>query len=634
MLRGIRKASSNWIGKVIMAVVMGVLILSFAVWGIADAFKGFGQSSLAKIGGTEISTEQFRQLYTDRLQQIGRQVGRPLTQEQARAFGLDRQVLQQVISESALDEDARRMRLGQSDAEVMKAIFSDPNFRGPSGAFDGNRFNQTIRQIGYTEQRYVAEQRKVGLRRQIAGTITAGLAPSSALIEALVRFQNEQRSIDYLKLDAAQAGEIAPPSPEALASYFQDQKVQFRAPEYRKISFLVMTPDELAKWSNVSDDDARKAFEANKDKLATAERRQVQQIVFPNMDEAKAARDKIAGGLSFDDLAKERGLSATDIDLGSVAKSAMIDPAIAEAAFTLPSGDISQPVQGRFGVVLVKVVAIAPGTTPTFESVAPQVKRDLARERAIAQVAELHNKMEDERGGGASVVEAARKLGLNAVTIEAIDRSGRGPDGQPIATIPQNVNLVPQAFTSDVGVDNDAITYNGGYIWFDVLGITPSRERPLDEVKDQVVARWREQQISDRLRTRATEMVARLGEGSSLADLAAAAKTKVETAANFRRDGIVAGLPASAIEAAFRTPKDSAGLAQGASGAEWIVFRVTGVTVPSVDAASEEIKKLKDTLQRGLTDEQIAQYVTGVEKQVGTSINQNAVAQVTGASNN
>src|SRR3954470_8457834 len=145
MLRGMRKASSNWIGKTIMSVVMGVLIISFGVWGIADIFKGYGQSKLATIGSTEISTDQFRQLFSDRLQQIGRQFGRPITPDQARAFGLDRQVLQQAIAEAALDEDARRRGLGASDAEVMRQITSDPNFQAPTGGFDAARFQQLIR---------------------------------------------------------------------------------------------------------------------------------------------------------------------------------------------------------------------------------------------------------------------------------------------------------------------------------------------------------------------------------------------------------------------------------------------------------------------------------------------------------
>jgi peptidyl-prolyl cis-trans isomerase D len=628
-----RKASSNWLGKTIMAAVMGVLILSFAVWGIADIFKGFGQSTLAKIGRTEISTEQFRQLYTEKLQQIGRQFGRPLTMDQARAFGLDRQVLQQVIAEAAFDDNARQLGLGQSDAQTMRMIYSDPNFKGVSGNFDPARFQATIRQVGYTEQRYIADQRRVSLRRQIANTITAGLEPPKTLIDALVRFQSEQRTIEYIKLDAAQAGTIDPPSPEALASYFDDHKTQFPAPEYRKLSFVMITPEEIGKWATVSDEDAKKVFEERRDKLSTPERRQVSQMVFPNVEEAQAARGRIASGLSFDDLAKERGLNPSDIDLGTIAKSAMIDPAIADAAFSLAPDEVSQPVQGRFGTALVKVGKIEPGVQPTYESVAPNLKREIAAERARVQVASLHDKMEDERGGGASVIEAAQKLGLTAVTIDAVDRSGRAPNGQPVSGIPQGLNVVTQAFSSDIGVDNDPIQFGGGYVWFDVLGITPSRERTIDEVKDQVEARWRDDQIGSRLRTKATEIVQKLNQGGKLAEEAASLGLKVDTAAGFRRDATVPGVPTSAIEAAFRTPKDAAAQAPGAGGGDWVVFRVTDVTVPPVDLASDDIKKLKETLLRGLSDEQVAEYVTKLESQIGTTINQSALAQVTGANN-
>jgi peptidyl-prolyl cis-trans isomerase D len=633
MLRGMRKASSNWLGKIIMAVVMGVLIISFGVWGIADIFRGFGQSTLAKIGRTEISTDQFRQLYTEKLQQIGRQFGRPLTSDQARAFGLDRQVLQQTIAEAALDEEARRLGLGQSDAETMRVIFNDPNFRGVGGAFDPGRFQATIRQFGFTEQRYVADQRRVSLRRQIAGTISAGLEPPKVLIEALSRFQNEQRSIEYVKLDAAQAGTIDSPSPETLATYFDDHKTQFRAPEYRKISFVVLTPEDIGKWSEVSDEDARKIFEQRRDKLGTPEQRQVSQIVFPNAEEAMSARNRIASGFSFEDLAKERGLSPSDVDLGVIAKSAIIDPAIANAAFSLAAGEVSQPVQGRFGVALVKIGKIVAGVEPAYESVAASLKKEIATERARAKVAELRDKMEDERGGGASVIEAAQKLGLTPVTIDAVDRSGRLANGQLVTNVPRGLDVVSQAFNSDVGVDNDPIQFNGGYVWYDVLGITPSRERGLDEVKDQVEARWRDEQVASRLRTKASEIVKKIEQGGKLAEEAAAAGSKVETATGFRRDATLPGVSASAVTAAFRTAQDGVGQTAGASSSEWVVFRVTDVSVPPVDLASDDMKKLKETLERGLTDEQVAQYVTKLERDIGTTINQAAFAQVTGANN-
>jgi peptidyl-prolyl cis-trans isomerase D len=634
MLRGIRKASSNWLGKTIMAVVMGVLIVSFGVWGIADIFRGFGQSTLATVGHTEISTEQFRQLYTDRLQQIGRQVGRPMTMDQARAFGLDRQVLQQTIAEAALDEEARRLGLAQSEEETKRMIFSDPNFKGANGSFDPARFAAAIRQFGYSEARYVADQRKVTLRRQIAGTISAGLSPPKVMIEALSHFQNEQRSIEYVKLNAAQAGTIDPPSPETLAGYFDEHKVQFRAPEYRKIAFVAITPEEIGKWSEVSDEDAKKLYEMRRETIGTPEKREVQQVVFPNMEEAMAARTRLGSGTSFDELAKERGLKASDVDLGMVSKSEIIDPAIANAAFSLPSGEISQPVQGRFGVAVVKISKIVPGVDVFYDSVSQGLKKEIATERARKQVSDLRDKMEDERGGGASVIEAAKKLGLAAVTIDAVDRSGRLPNGQLATNVLPGLDVVTQAFNSDVGVDNDPISYHGGYVWFDVLGITPSRERGLDEVKDQVETKWHEDQVASRLRTKATEMVQKLDQGAKLRDEAAAAGLKVETAASLKRDATPPGVPASAISAAFRTAKDGAGQTPSADNGEWIVFRVTDITVPPVDMASDDIKKMKGQLQRSLEDEQIAQYVARLETQIGTSINEAAFAQVTGANSN
>lgn len=634
MLRGLRKASSNWLGKTIMAIVMGVLIVSFGIWGIADIFRGFGQSTLAKVGHTEISMNEFRNIYMDRLQQIGRQFGRPLTQEQARAFGFDRQVLQQTIAEAALDEKARQLGLGQSDAETMRVIFADPNFKGINGQFDPARFQAIIRQIGFSEQRYLADQRRVSLRRQLAGTITAGLSPSNTLMDGLSRFQNEKRSADYVRLGPAQAGAIDPPSPEALAAYFDEHKAQFRAPEYRKIAFVAVTPEEVGKWTNVSDEDARKLFEQRKDKLGTPEKRQVSQIVFPTADEAQAARARIASGTPFEDIAKERKLDMADVDLGLVAKSGILDSAIADAAFTLPANEVSQPVQGKFGVALVKVGVIQPGIEPDYASAANDLKKEIAVGRARNQVSTLRDKLEDERSGGASITEAAQKLGLTAVTIEAVDRSGKTPAGQPVGNIPQGLDVVSQAFNSDVGVDNDPISYRGGNVWYDVLGITPSRERTLDEVKDQVEAGWKDDQIASRLRTKATELVQKLDGGGKLADEASGLGAKVETAANFKREDSPAGVPSGLIAAAFRTAKDGAGQTAGSNPTEWIVYRVTDITVPPVDLNSDDMKKLKDQLVRGISDEQIALYVARLEKDIGTTINEEGFAQVTGAANN
>src|SRR5207342_1990679 len=210
--------------KAVMAAVMGVIAVSFAIWGIGDIFRGFGRNAVATIGGTEISVEQFRQFYNDRLQQLGRQIGRPITPDDAKARGLDRQILGQLIAETTLDEEAKKLRLGASEADIAKRITADTSFRGPSGQFDRTRFEQLIRQAGFTESRFVDDQRRAMLRRQIAQSVGGDMKVPTTAATALNQFRNEKRSIEYMVLGLAQAGEIPTPTPEVLNKYFEERK--------------------------------------------------------------------------------------------------------------------------------------------------------------------------------------------------------------------------------------------------------------------------------------------------------------------------------------------------------------------------------------------------------------------------
>jgi peptidyl-prolyl cis-trans isomerase D len=627
MLRGLRKASSNWLGKAVMAAVVGFLVISFAIWGIGDIFRGFGRSTVAKIGRTEITIEQFRTLYNDRLQQYSRQFGRPITPDQARAIGLDRAAITQIFSEILLDERAHALGLALSDAEVAKLITNDPAFRGPNGQFDRFRFEQIIRNAGYTEPRFVAEQRRLSLRRELAGTIASGLSAPRTLVEAADRYQNEQRSIEYALLDRALAGEIPPPPPEVLAKYFEERKTQFRAPEYRKLVIVSLIPSEQARWIEISDVDLKRAYEERRARYVTPERRHILQIDFPNAEAASAAAERIAKGTSFTEIAKELGKSEKDIDLGTVPKAAVIDRAAADAAFALKEGEVSAPVQGRFGTVLVQVLKIEPEQVRPLEQVAGELKQELAAARAKSEIFDLYNKIEDARAEGKSLAEAAANLKLEARTIEAIDRSGRDAAGTPVK-LPDAERLLPAAFSTDIGVERDPLQFQDGYIWYDVTGISPSRERPLDEVKDLVETRWREQEIATRLDTKATEMLDKLKAGATLAEVAASNHLKVGTLTGLKRGEAAGPLSAAGVDAVFRTAKDAVGKTEAAQPAEQVVFRVTDIVVPALDMASDEAKRTLETLNRSLSEDILAEYVARLESEIGVTINQNALNQV------
>jgi peptidyl-prolyl cis-trans isomerase D len=629
MLRGLRKASSNWLGKIVMAAVVGFLIISFGIWGIGDMLRGFTVSFVAKVGRSELSIEQFRSRYYDQLKAFERQIGRPVTPGIAQAMGLDQQVLGRLVTNMALDERARQLRLNLSSEEVTRLIKSDPTFRGPTGQFDPGMFLYRIREAGYTEPGFVAEQRRDALRRQIIGTIATGLTPPRATAEMYDSYQGEERSIDYVQFDAGKVGEIPAPTPEELASYFEAHKAAFRAPEYRKIQLLTISQADIAATIEVGEDDAKRIYQDRKDRFGTPERRHVMQISFANADEAKRASERIAGGLSFDDLAKEPGIRMND--LGTVTKSEMVDRAAGDAAFSLAQGAVSGPVAGKFGPVILKVSKIEPASIKPFAEVEAELKREIAAERAKDEVNKIRDKIEEELGGSARLEEIAQKLNLKLRTIEAVDRSGRTPEGEQVKDLPAGVDVVNSAFGAVIGNENEALQLPaGGLVWYDVVSVTPSRERPLSEVKDKVETRLRSDETTKRLNAKTAEILGKLRSGTALADVAAAEGLKVETKSGLKRRSTQ--MPPRVINEVFRLVKDQAGGAEGEKTTERVVFRVTGIKKPAFDPESAATAKMLEELKSSYNEDIARQYMARLEKDIGVDINQKAVAQVVGRS--
>jgi peptidyl-prolyl cis-trans isomerase D len=627
MLRGLRQASNSWFGRAIMAAVMSLLVLSFAVWGIGDIFRGFGRSTFAKIGNTEIGIEQFRQLYRDRLQLFSRQIGRNITMDQARAAGIDQQLVRAIVSDFVLDERVRKLRLAVSDDEIRRRITSDPRFQGINGQFDRERFLATLRQMSTSEQRFVADERREILRRQLGGTFVGTPLVPDALVEAVERYQNEERSIDYVLLNRALAGEVEEPTAEALAAYFQDRKMLFRFPEFRKIVVMGLLPAEQARWLEISDDDLKSIFEQRRTRFTIPERRQVQQMVFPNADEARAAAERIGKGETFDAIAKERNLTEADIDIGTVTKASMLDPTVADATFALAENEVSAPVKGRFGTVLVRVLKIEPEKVPAFEEVATQLRNEISMERARSQITDRYAKIEDERSIGKTLAEAAETVKIAARTVE-VDRMGRDASGMLVTGLPDPQRVLTLAFAAEPGVENDPIQFEGGYVWYEVLGITPSRERALDEVKEQVEQRWREDGIANRLKAKAAQIIDKVKSGTSLADAAEAEGLKVESKSGIKRAGPASPLSSAALDVLFRATKDAVATAQAEQPAEQVVFRVSDIIIPKVDPASDQAKQIRDTLGSAITEDLYGEFINYAQQEVGVTINQIALRQI------
>jgi peptidyl-prolyl cis-trans isomerase D len=312
-----------------------------------------------------------------------------------------------------------------------------------------------------------------------------------------------------------------------------------------------------------------------------------------------------------------------------VPKSEIVDPAVADAAFSLKEGEVSAPINGRFGTVIVTVLKIDPEQTKTLAEVAPQIRNEIAADRAKNQVQTLHDQIEDARAGGSSLEEAAAKAKLPVITYD-IDRSGRDPNGKPVTNLPDAAAVIAAAFASDVGVDNDPVAADGGFVWYNVNAITPAHDRTLDQVKSEVESRWRDDEIAKRLKAKAADILDKLKSGNSLDEIAKADDLKVETADDLQRNKPAGGLSAKIIASVFHTLKDAFGSAEGDQPSDWVVFRVTAVSTPKLDANLPEEKHLEETLQSQQNNDILGQYFARLQDDLGMSVNQAAMAQAIG----
>jgi peptidyl-prolyl cis-trans isomerase D len=629
MFEFLRAVSQGLVGRLIMTIVLGVIVFSFALWGTGDAFRGYGSNKVASVGGASITPDEFRFAYQNLLQQYQRQLKAPITNAQAHAMGLDAQTLGRMIADAALDERARSLGLAISDEEIAKAIRTSPAFQDGAGNFNHDRFDQALRDSGLSERGFFAEQRKRYLRQQIGASLVQGLAAPKALVEAIVHFETETRTIDYVTLPPSAAGDIAAPSQEQLQSFFNDRKASFRAPEYRAINMLAVTPSTIAKPDEVSDTDARARYDQVKEaRYGAPEKRAVQQIVFSSEANAGAAEAKIKAGATFDDVAKQSDLGGNLVDLGETTQAGIFDKATGEAAFALPEGGVSDVVKGQFGPVIVHVAKITPGSVKPFEDVAADLKKEIATDRAADQAVSIHDKIEDARASGKTLSEAAKGAGLDIRSIAAVDSEGLDKSDAAVPDLPEKSALLRAVFASDIGVDDQPVTTGDrGFVWFEVTKIDPARDRTFDEVKDQVAKQWRDDEIVKALSAKAADMTQKLDGGATLASLAEADKLEVKSAAGISRRG-GGQLAENVVTAIFNVPPNGASSAGVGDGR--LVFKVTADTIPPVDFASDAVKRLQQRADEALTNDLFGEYITALQHELGVTINEPALQAAAG----
>jgi peptidyl-prolyl cis-trans isomerase D len=453
-----------------------------------------------------------------------------------------------------------------------------------------------------------------------------------AYSDALALYNGEERAIDFLILGPAQAGDVGTPGETELTAFYDAHKADYRAPEYRSLTLVTLSPAQLARPEDVNEDDAKERYEANKAQYGTPETRRVRQIVFPDKASADQALARIKGGETFNAIVASRSLTDADVDLGVVTREKILDPIVAQAAFSLADGATSEVIAGRFGPTILAVSEVTPGTQKTYEEVRDEIRRDIAIRQAAVDVATMRDTVEDARAGGETLTEIAAKHSLQLRTVEAVDQSGKDAAGNAVADLPGGDALLSAAFESDIGIENDPLPIaDNGILWFEVTKVTAAHDRALSEVRDRVLEAWKKDAVAKRLEERAKEIADRVRGGSSLDAIGDELTLTVESASGLRRVIDPTGNVSRAmLDAAFTGPEGTVTVAAAKDESGRAVVRVKSTTVPSADTKPDD-QSLR-IVREGITDDLLQEYVDALQTRLGVSVNQTALQQTLAAS--
>ncbi|WP_454849494.1 SurA N-terminal domain-containing protein [Rhizobium binxianense] len=628
MFHLLRRAAQTWVAKLLLL----LLVASFGIWGVSrELVSGGSSTAVVTVGDQKVDVNEFRLAYQRQVAAVSQQFGMRLTPEQARAFGVEQQVLAQLVAGASLDQLADDMRLGLSEDRLAQLIGEDPAFKAVNGQFDRQLFTSRLRNAGIREDDYIKERTKVAVRSQIVDAISNGFTAPKTLVDALKLYGDESRSVDYLLLTNANVEPIKAPADDVLSKWFEDAKQRYRAPEYRKIGYLKLQPADIADAATVTDDQIRESFDKSKDSYTTPESRTIEQLTFANKDLANAAEAALKGGTTFDQLVTDQGKTASDVLLGEYTKDKVPDQAVADAAFAVKTdGGTTPVVDGSFGPVILRVSNIKPATTKSFDEVKEDIRKQLALANASQEIINVHDRIEDLRGSGSSLEEIAEQLKLKAVVIDAVDQTGADKDGNPVKDIPAQQQLLAEAFRTDVGAAPEPLTIgNDGYVWFDVRDIVPERERPLAEVRDKAVADWTAEQQKVELAKKAEALKAEARKGTSLADIAAPLGIAVESKSGFTRATDDPVLGRLGIQAAFSGPVDTVASAVGADPSTQILMKVTEVNSQPTSEALDNRDQQITAMANAAGDDILDQMVNLLQTQYGARINQTLAEQAT-----
>ncbi|MGE6107784.1 peptidylprolyl isomerase [Aeromonas sobria] len=621
MLDKLREGAQGTVAKVIL----GLIILSFALAGVGSYLNGPARSAPATVNGIEISQQALENAYRNERARMESQMGDAFNQLAANPDYMKqfrRTVLDRLIDQALVDGKARDLGLRVSDEQIKQAIIAMPEF-AENGQFNNDRYLQLIRRANMTPEMFRDSLRQDMVRQQLVGALLGTEFALKGEAEQLDKLYNQTRDLRLVRLAADRYQGEVKVSDEEVEQFYKSNAPRFMNDEKVKVDYLLLDAATMGKEIKVTEQEARDYYDQHQDLFQRAERRQVAHILIPFDKDEKAAEQKaeavLAKAKAGDDFAALAKANSSDTfsakkggELDWFEKGVM-DPAFEQAAFALKqAGDLSNLVKSPFGFHIIKLIGVEPAKTKPFSDVMSDTIARLQADKAKEQFFNLQQTMADTSFENPDSLDmTADALGLK---VQSVDDFSQGDAPAPL----NDGKVLSAAFSEqlrDENTNSDVIELGDGKaLVLHVTGYQPKAVKPLAEVKDQVVAAITHDKASEIARGKAQGLLEQIKAGDDIRAELAALGLEIEThqgVARFAQD-----LDQSLLADAFRLPhpvdgKPSVDLVSEANG-DRVIVALDKVNVPK--EASQMLTMLQGQLGQGKAQASYQSLVEALRK--------------------
>ena len=611
-MRGSGQSKTMWI-------IMGLLMFGLTFGFGLDSLRGANVTAIGTVGEEPIEVNTYARAYRAASARLSQQFGRALTPAELDQLNVQQQVLDAVAAQAALDNETANLGLSVGDNMVRDSIRNSVQFQGLNGGFDQETYRYFLEnQMGMSANDFETQVRKENARVLVQNAVVGGVNSDTTMALTLLNFAQQERSFEWAALSEANlAAPVADPTQAELDAFYTVQAADYMTPLTRKVTYAWLNPADLLDQVNVDDAEIRESYDLQSDRFNRPEQRAVDRLVFPTVEEAQSARDRLdAGSATFSEIVVERGLAETDVDLGEVDRSGL-SPAAADLLFSQEEPGVVGPVDSSLGPALFRINAVIQADNTPFEEVRDELRTELAGESARRLVVDLVGDLDDELAGGVRLEELNKIEGVQVGTIDyfnGVEHPLAGYNTFRTAVVALNEGDFPEILDLS----------DGGVFAVRLDGIEEPAQIPQDEVGDKLIADWRAVKTNEALLELAERFKPGLEQGGDLSFVG----VDLTAVDGITRTSFIEALPPTAVSEVFTLELRDVTVIDAGNAA--ILVRLTNITDfdPDQDGNDVALDRIKEQIDAQVSLDILDYFSDALQADAGVALDQNIINQV------